>query len=472
MLLVRPTGLFGRAADEAAASARRSARCASCVAVLGCVAPVWAAISLSLAISIVSYTGAGHRLGAVLRAHALRLAGHRRLLRHRRLHRGRLVEVLPWPLVLLIAAVRRHCGRAHRRPVDPAAVRRLFRDLHASVWPSWSASSSPGTRSTQTGTVGRYVFLDITQAPIYWQLLALTVLRLHRRLAGSAARAWASRCAPSATTRPWPAIAGIDTTRAKVALFVLSAVFMTLTGAIMAPRWTYIDPAIAFNPVLSFQVLIMALLGGAAPAARDRCSGVVPLALLFEVLTRQLPQLFQHPAGPRLHRDRLPRPDGIAGLCRAHAAEPLRCSPEAGMTATVSSRSQASPPFGGLVAVDALVFSVAAGEIVGLLGPNGSGKTTVLNLLSGALQPDAGSRPASRPAIAGAGPPHRPAGHRPHLPARARAAPRSTAATTSLAGLAFRPPPALGRRRPDERAIGCSAASGLAGSADTAAPAS
>ena len=47
--------------------------------------------------------------------------------------------------------------------------------------------------------------------------------------------------------------------------------------------------------------------------------------------------------------------------------------------------------FGGLLAVDALGFSVAAGEIVGLLGPNGSGKTTVLNLLSGVLRPDSGT---------------------------------------------------------------------------------
>jgi branched-chain amino acid transport system ATP-binding protein len=46
--------------------------------------------------------------------------------------------------------------------------------------------------------------------------------------------------------------------------------------------------------------------------------------------------------------------------------------------------------FGGLVAVDGLGFTVEAGEIVGLLGPNGSGKTTVLNLLSGVLRPDAG----------------------------------------------------------------------------------
>jgi branched-chain amino acid transport system ATP-binding protein len=47
--------------------------------------------------------------------------------------------------------------------------------------------------------------------------------------------------------------------------------------------------------------------------------------------------------------------------------------------------------FGGLRAVDALSFDVAPGEIVGLLGPNGSGKTTALNLISGALRPDQGS---------------------------------------------------------------------------------
>jgi len=47
--------------------------------------------------------------------------------------------------------------------------------------------------------------------------------------------------------------------------------------------------------------------------------------------------------------------------------------------------------FGGLVAVNGVDFSVEEGEIVGLLGPNGSGKTTVINLISGALSPSAGS---------------------------------------------------------------------------------
>ena len=40
---------------------------------------------------------------------------------------------------------------------------------------------------------------------------------------------------------------GINVTLAKVTLFTISAVFITLVGAIMAPRWTYIEPSIAFN---------------------------------------------------------------------------------------------------------------------------------------------------------------------------------------------------------------------------------
>jgi branched-chain amino acid transport system ATP-binding protein len=46
--------------------------------------------------------------------------------------------------------------------------------------------------------------------------------------------------------------------------------------------------------------------------------------------------------------------------------------------------------FGGVVAVDALPLAVRAGEIRGLIGPNGSGKTTTVNLLSGLYRTDAG----------------------------------------------------------------------------------
>jgi branched-chain amino acid transport system ATP-binding protein len=47
--------------------------------------------------------------------------------------------------------------------------------------------------------------------------------------------------------------------------------------------------------------------------------------------------------------------------------------------------------FGGLRAVNNLDFEVTCGEIVALIGPNGSGKTTTLNLITGFLKPDSGS---------------------------------------------------------------------------------
>jgi branched-chain amino acid transport system ATP-binding protein len=60
------------------------------------------------------------------------------------------------------------------------------------------------------------------------------------------------------------------------------------------------------------------------------------------------------------------------------------------MTATVLNVSGARKAFGGLVAVNDVSFEVREGELFGLIGPNGSGKTTMLNLISGALKPDAG----------------------------------------------------------------------------------
>ena len=47
--------------------------------------------------------------------------------------------------------------------------------------------------------------------------------------------------------------------------------------------------------------------------------------------------------------------------------------------------------FGGLVAANAVDFSVYEREVVGLIGPNGAGKTTVFNMIAGSLPPTSGS---------------------------------------------------------------------------------
>jgi branched-chain amino acid transport system ATP-binding protein len=46
--------------------------------------------------------------------------------------------------------------------------------------------------------------------------------------------------------------------------------------------------------------------------------------------------------------------------------------------------------FGGLVALDAVSFSIRRGEILGLIGPNGAGKTTCFNAMTGVYRPTSG----------------------------------------------------------------------------------
>ena len=186
---------------------------------------------------------------------------------------------------------------------------------------------------------------------------------------------------------------------AKVTLFAISAVFMTLVGAIMAPRWTYIEPSIAFNPTISFQVVIMALLGGAhrlwGPARRRHSADAavrVPVGAVSQHLDAD-------------HRRRVPA-DRLCAARRAWSACGSDVSRNGGHSAGRAQGPGMTPPhpqrpclrssaltraFGGLVAVNALDLTVQPGEIVGLLGPNGSGKTTALNLISGVLRPDSGA---------------------------------------------------------------------------------
>ena len=46
--------------------------------------------------------------------------------------------------------------------------------------------------------------------------------------------------------------------------------------------------------------------------------------------------------------------------------------------------------YGSLVALNGVSFQIGSGRIVGLLGPNGSGKTTMIKLINGLLKPNKG----------------------------------------------------------------------------------
>jgi len=81
---------------------------------------------------------------------------------------------------------------------------------------------------------------------------------------------------------------GINTARAKVILFVVSCTFASITGALVAPRWSYVEPSIAFSPFLSFEVVIMALLGG-VHRLWGPLVGVIPFTLLWEFISAKFP---------------------------------------------------------------------------------------------------------------------------------------------------------------------------------------
>lgn len=138
-----------------------------------------------------------------------------------------------------------------------------------------------------TNAVGLYVFTDMGEKHIFWMLLALAAVvyvtgwLINRSRLGFAMRIIGN---DELVARH----VGIDVARAKVILFVVSGAFIGVTGAILAPRFAYVEPPSAFNPVISFQVVIMALLGGTGRLWAPLL-GVIPFTILFDQISSRFP---------------------------------------------------------------------------------------------------------------------------------------------------------------------------------------
>lgn len=138
-----------------------------------------------------------------------------------------------------------------------------------------------------SGTKGLYVLTSINEAHIYWQLLGLAALVwLLGWLIGRSRLGFALRIIGDDETVARHS--GINTAKAKILLFMVPGAVAAITGAVLAPRYVYIEPAIAFSPMLSFQVVIMALLGGTG-RLWGPLVGVIPFTFLWEAISVSFP---------------------------------------------------------------------------------------------------------------------------------------------------------------------------------------
>lgn len=76
---------------------------------------------------------------------------------------------------------------------------------------------------------------------------------------------------------------GLNITKYRLMAFAISALFMGFIGTVMALRWSFIEPNTAFNPLITFQVAIMAILGGMEDF-RGPLLGATILILISEIL--------------------------------------------------------------------------------------------------------------------------------------------------------------------------------------------
>ena len=108
---------------------------------------------------------------------------------------------------------------------------------------------------------------------------------------------------------------GINVTALKTITFALSAFFMGAAGAIMATRWTYIDPKIAFNPLISFMPVLMAIFGGMGQLYGP-VIGAAIFTYLEEFLITKFPYHYMLIFGIIMVIAILYLPDGLVGLAQ------------------------------------------------------------------------------------------------------------------------------------------------------------
>ena len=196
------------------------------------------------------------------------------------------IDILPFPLLLAIAA---SVGALVAGLVGAATLRisGVYFVIFTFGLAEFVRQVVTWTQTKYATAMGLYVFTDFTETHIYWMLLALTAaVFLTGFLINRSRLGFAMTIIGNDETVARHV--GIDTARAKVLLFMISGAFIAIAGAITAPRYTYIEPPSAFNPMISFQVVIMALLGGTR-RLWGPLVGVIPFTIAMDFISSYFP---------------------------------------------------------------------------------------------------------------------------------------------------------------------------------------
>ena len=190
-------------------------------------------------------------------------------------------------------------------------------------------------------------------------------------------------------------VAGIDIFRTKVLAFALSALLGGLGGGLFAGGFSYVSPD-QFSFAESIVFLTMALLGGVgSPIGAVIGTGLLILIPEWLRFLKSIPGLYLAIYGLFVILIVRFMPDGIWGFVQdmltrwctkrpaAMTSPALQLVPAKTGGDMVLEVTGLSKHFGGLKAVDKEHIAVRRGGVHALIGPNGSGKTTTLNMLSG-----------------------------------------------------------------------------------------